>query len=284
MAIHDLSGFGNTSLMAVIPIMYRKGISVCALPTAFLSANTCFPDYKMQDTTAFMRDCITHWKAMDLRFDAIYSGFLGSAAQSEIVIEAIDSFKTEATLVLVDPVLADDGLLYSCYDESMIAAMQKLISRADIITPNFTEACLLSGVSWKNSVSEIELKHICIQLARLGAGNIIITSVPSTNPQHSNVLLYEVEKQELSVFECNFIPCFYPGTGDIFASVLLAELMNDMDLQTAIQIGVDFVYQAITQSLDYTRNVGEGLLLEKALPMLDAINSVTNCKLRSGQN
>ena len=145
-AIHDLSGFGRSSLTAIIPTLSSMGVQVCPLPTAILSNHTGgFPSYSYVDLTDSMEDFIDQWKALDLQFDAIYSGFLGSVKQIEIVSGFIDHFGNQQNLVVVDPVMGDNGALYSSFTPEIIPEMRKLIQKADLITPNYTEAAYLLG-------------------------------------------------------------------------------------------------------------------------------------------
>jgi pyridoxine kinase len=264
LAIHDLSGFGNTSLMAVIPIMSRFGIKVSALPTALLSANTCYKDYAWLDTTRFMRETITHYTELKLSFSAIYSGFLGSATQVQTVSDAVQKLASADTLVVIDPVMADDGKLYSCYDDSIISAMRELVGKADIITPNFTEACLLAGFEYRTNYAEQELHELCRRIAGLGPKSLIITSVPDAFGEGSRVLHYS-DQSELNYYECEYIPAFYPGTGDIFCSLLLAMILNGTEIQAAIPMAVNFIHKAIRFSLASGEDPREGVLLEELL-------------------
>lgn len=265
LAIHDLSGFGNTSLMAVIPLMYKAGIAVTALPTAILSANTCYDSYQELDSTAFMQKCLDHWQKLDLHFDAIYSGFLGNPKQVEIVCNALELFAGTDTIVVVDPVLADDGELYCCYDLQMVSAMRILVGRADLITPNYTEACLLAEFAYKPNPKPADIAVICRKLADLGASTIVITSVPGADKTHSNVVLYDARTGHDNVFECEYIPCFYPGTGDVFTAILVAEMINGSDISQSIQCAIAFVKEAILQSQSYDHDTREGVVLEHAL-------------------
>lgn len=268
LAIHDLSGFGNTSLMAVIPIMYSMGISVCALPTTFLSANTCFEGYqKLQDNT-FLHASIAHWKSIGKSFDAIYSGFLADASQAMVVEQALETFAGAKPIVLIDPVLADDGKLYSCYDNAMVDVMRALIKRADIITPNYTEACLLAGVEYSEHIDKENMDKIGFGLIESGAANVIVTGVPDIREDICNVFAFSKGCQESKVFECRYLPYSYPGTGDIFSSVLLGSMLSGQSLANSIQKAIDFVYKAILISRNYVHDPRAGVVLEHAIQEL----------------
>ncbi len=265
LAIHDLSGFGNTSLMAVLPVMYHNRIGVYALPTGILSANTCYEGYECLDTTLFMERCLEHWKSIPIMPDAIYSGFLGGPEQVKIVQRAIKLFASKHRMVIIDPVLADEGELYSCYDQKMVLAMRDLIRQADIITPNYTEACMLSGIDYHEAHTADKLSRICRQLQSSGARCIIITSVPSTDPKGSSVYLYHSETGSGKTFASEYLPYTYPGTGDIFCSMIVADIMNGIDLSDAIENAIGFIKHAILESQKYLHDIRTGVVLEQAL-------------------
>ena len=179
-AIHDLSGYGRASLTVVIPILSTMGIQVCPLPTAVLSTHSKFKGFHFVDLTVHMEAIIKHWKELGLEFDAIYSGFLGSHEQTEIVEMFIKEFRKENQLVVIDPVLGDNGKIYTPLSTKMVDEMKELIKSADIITPNLTEATLLLDKEYKTTVSIDEIKSWLRQLAEKGPETIIITSVPET--------------------------------------------------------------------------------------------------------
>lgn len=264
LAIHDLSGFGNGSLMSIIPIMYRYGIQVTALPSALLSANTCYEEYAWLDTSDFLYESIGHYKKLDRRYNAIYSGFLGSPEQAEMLSDALADLKSEDTLVVIDPVMADDGKLYGCYSEDMVEAMRKLVAKADLITPNYTEACFLAGWEYRIDRSEEDLQRLCSDLSALGPKSLIITSVPDTSTDNSRVLYYTPEQGSKS-FPCSYIPVFYPGTGDIFSALILAVHLNGHSIKAAIPKVTAFIHRAIAYSMQSGEDHREGVLLESLL-------------------
>lgn len=264
LAIHDLSGFGNGSLMSIIPIMYRYGIQVTALPSALLSANTCYEDYTWLDTSSFLDQSIEHYQNLNRRFNAIYSGFLGSSQQADMLCKAIGELAGEDTMVVIDPVMADDGKLYSCYSEDMVDAMRKLVAKADLITPNYTEACFLAGWEYRMDRGEEDLQRLCSDLSALGPKSLIITSVPDTGTDISRVLYYTPEQGSIS-FPCSYIPVFYPGTGDIFCAIILALLLNGLSIEAAIPKVTAFIHRAIAYSMQSGEDHREGVLLESLL-------------------
>ncbi|MCB5254972.1 MAG: pyridoxamine kinase [Candidatus Cloacimonetes bacterium] len=262
LVINDLSGIGNTSLMAIIPTLYSFGLKLAVLPTSLLSANTCFDGYQKMDTDDFMRKSLAHWQDMKLKFSAIYSGFLANTAQVQIVLDAIDTFADEDCLVLIDPVMADDGALYSCYDVSMIHAMRSLVARADIISPNYTEACFLADLPCQKKSTERQLGQLCQKLHTLGAKELIITSVP--DEEGNKAVLYSAD-QDFELIKSAHLPCFYTGTGDIFSTLMLAYRLQSMDIREAIARAVKTIYHAIELSQAAGQIGAEGVLWERVL-------------------
>ncbi len=269
LAIHDLSGFSHTSLMAVIPIMNRLGISVCALPTAILSSNTENEGYQLVDMTNHLEAFLEHWSKLHLKFDAVYSGFLSSEHQVEIVIKAIAMFRKSPQLIVVDPVMADDGVLYSCFNRNIISSMRKLITYADVITPNLTEAALLLDKKYNAEIDVREVKAWCKKLAELGPKYVVVTSVPvKTDKTKTSVISYNRISDRFAKMTCEYLPVNYPGTGDIFTSVLTANLLRGIELKSAIRIAVQFVSKAIKLTMVMHKPTQEGICLEKSINLL----------------
>lgn len=269
-AIHDLSGFGRASLTAIIPTLSSMGVQVCPLPTAILSNHTGgFDHYSFVDLTDSMEEFIDHWKRLGLTFDCIYSGFLGSVRQIEIVAGFLDHFGGEQTLAVVDPVMGDNGRLYSSMSPEITEEMKKLVGKADIITPNFTEAAFLLGEPYREEISDGEIKDWLLRLSRMGPRTVIITSVPGRKRSgETNVMAYDQPGGAFWKVGCRYIPAFYPGTGDTFTSVVIGGLLQGDSLPVAIDRGVQFISQCIKASygFDYPRR--EGVLLEKELDIL----------------
>lgn len=179
-AIHDISGYGKCSLTVVLPILSAAGIETSVMPTAVLSTHTgsCFNNYYCQDLTEGMKRFTEHWETINPSFGAIYSGYLGSYEQIDIVRRFIDRYKKENTLVLVDPVLGDDGSLYPLYTEKMVEEIEKLCLEADIIVPNITEAALLTGREYKEPPhSKQYINGLVLDLAEKFGTDVVLTGV-----------------------------------------------------------------------------------------------------------
>ncbi|MCL1848106.1 MAG: pyridoxamine kinase [Clostridiales bacterium] len=270
-AIHDLSGFGRNSLSVVIPILSTMGAQAVALPTAVLSTHTGgFEGYAFMDLTAFMKEAIDHWVKLDLRFQCIYSGFLGSPVQGGLVSGLISQQRRNEPLVVVDPVMADNGKLYDTMDMDMVEGMRRLIGDADVITPNLTEASYLLGEAYRWDIGEDELKTWLTRLADMGPETVVITSAPlSRRGLDTSVVAYNRQSGHFWRVPCKYIPANYPGTGDVFTSVLTGSLLQGDSLPVALDRSVQFVTQAIRASygFDYPRR--NGVLLERVLNSLN---------------
>lgn len=272
-AIHDLSGFGRSSLTSIIPILSSMKVQVCPVPTAVLSSHTGgFEGYSFLDLTDYMEQHIAHWKSLNLEFDCIYSGFLGSPKQMKIVADFIDFFGHKNNLTVVDPVLGDNGKLYGTMNNEMVEEMKKLISKADIITPNFTEVTFLLNKPYKKEISETEVKEWLVELANMGPKIVIATSVPDENShkadRKTNVIAYDKENDVFWKVSCKYIPASYPGTGDAYTSVVIGSLLQGDSLPIAIERGVQFITQCILASYGFKYPNREGVLLERMLDVL----------------
>lgn len=269
-AIHDLSGFGRGSLTAVIPVLSAMKFQVCPLPTALLSTHTGgFENYVFEDLTDLMQPIADHWKKLNIQFDAIYSGFLGSASQIDIVSNFIDDFSCADQIVLVDPVLGDEGKLYGPFDNEIVDEMKRLVEKADIITPNMTEACLLLDRQYTENISVDNLKSWLKSLSEMGPEMVIITSVKAEDyPDKSLVAAYNRMDNRFWQIECAYVPASYPGTGDLFASVLLGSLMQGDSLPIAIERSVNFVLTSIHTTFGHQIPQRYGVLFERMLGSL----------------
>ncbi len=270
-AIHDLSGFGRTSLSVVIPLLSSMGVQPCSLPTAVLSTHTSgFTNYHFVDLTEQMQAIVSHWQEIGIHFDAIYSGFLGSFQQINIVQAFIRDFGHQDQLVLVDPVLGDNGKPYATMNATMIAQMRGLVEHADVITPNFTEAAFLLDEPYDPCINQDQLKTWIKRLADKGPTKVVITSVPVPKGKNlSSVLAYNAQDNRLWKVDCSYIPAQYPGTGDIFASVIVGSLLQGDSLPIALDRAVQFVSLAIRSTFGYDFPAREGVLLERILPSLN---------------
>ncbi len=279
-AVHDLSGVGRVSLMAVIPILTTMGFQVCPLPTAILSTHTQYPVYSFLDLTEEMKRIIGKWKQLDIRFDAFYSGYLGSPQQALIVEDFIEERRRPGDLVVVDPVMGDNGSLYKGITEEMVTEMKKLICMADIITPNMTELFRLLDMPYKESLTDTELKSALKALSDKGPSIVIVTSVPVRDDPHStSVYAYNRFGNRYWKVTCPYLPAHYPGTGDTFTSVITGSLMQGDSLPIALDRATQFILQGIRATFGYEYNNMEGIMLEKVLHNLNMPIQVSSYEL-----
>ncbi len=270
-AIHDLSGYGRASLTVVIPVLATMGCNVCPLPTAVLSTNSCFPGFHFVDLTDDMERIIEHWKILDLHFDAIYSGFLGSARQVGIVSDFIQSFTQQEQLVVVDPVLGDSGRLYQPFDREMVINMRQLIRHAGIITPNLTEAALLLGKEYRSEIELSQVKEWLMALAEQGAKTVIITSVVLKDEVgKTSVLAWDRSDKRIWKVSCHYLPAEYSGTGDVFASIVTGCLLQGDSLPIALDRAVQFISLGVRATFGYEYDSRQGIVLERILQALHA--------------
>ncbi len=268
-AIHDLSGFGRASLTVVIPILSTMGIQVCPLPTAVLSTHSKFKNYHFVDLTDQMDDYIRHWKELGLRFDAIYSGFLGSHRQITTVMDFMRHFSQEDQLIVVDPVLGDDGSLYGPLSTDMVREMQSLIKMADVITPNLTEASLLLDKTYTSHLSLPEIKDWIGQLAERGPRIVIVTGIHENEERSkTSVIAYNKRDNRFWKVICEYLPASYPGTGDSFTSVIVGSLLQGDSLPIALDRAVQFISLGVRATFGYSYDTNEGILLERILSNL----------------
>ncbi len=270
-AIHDLSGYGRGSLTTVIEVLATMGIQPCPLPTAILSTHTGgFKDYKFIDLTDELPEYIDHWNSLNLKFDAIYSGFLGSTKQVEIVIDFIKRFKREEQYVIIDPVLGDNGQTYDTFGPEMVEKMRSLVKQADIITPNITEAQFLLNEK-ENLIKTDEIaKKWLKKLSDFGPKMVIITSVPGyKNKEKTSVLGYDKYDDRFWKVDCDYIPANFPGTGDLFTSILVGSILKGDSLPMAIDRAVQFISLAVRTTYGYDFPEREGVLLERILGNLN---------------
>lgn len=267
MAVHDLSCFGKCSLTVALPILSAAGAEVTALPTAVLSTHTGgFTGYTFRDLTEDLPAITEHWKTLSLRFDAIYTGYLGSFEQLKLVSKIIDSFRGKDTLVCIDPVMADGGKLYPAFQPDFPAGMAKLCAKADLIVPNMTEAALLLGEEYREGPYDEEyLMHLLRGLSALGPRRIVLTGVWS-EPEHLGCAVYDAKTCKIGYALSRRIEGSYHGTGDVFASALLGGLLRGLTLRDAAQIAADFTAGSIRRTHNAGTDVRFGVNFEAGLP------------------
>lgn len=249
-AVHDLCGYGKCSLGVAIPVLSAAGCDVCPVPTGLFSSHTAFPGFYMHDTTNILQDYINAWKGIGVEIDAIYSGFLGAPEQVDLIRELYAMYPN--ALRVVDPVMADHGKVYPTYTPELCAAMAELAAGADILTPNLTEAAIILGEpigdDWAGTdISDEEAHRIVAALVAKGAKHVVLKGIQreGENVIRNFVGGIDCETHELSN---EYLPYMLHGTGDVYASCLLAAIMAGRTLDQAVRFAGDFTHDAMIVS------------------------------------
>ncbi len=267
-AVHDLSGMGRCSLGVVLPVLSAMGCWCSALPTAYLSANTIFPPsdhFIFRDLTSEMEGSLDHWEELKVSFDALYSGFVGSERQIDVVADFFRRFRKKDTLVLVDPVMGDWGKPYRTYTPAMCEKMKELALPADVITPNLTEAAILLGERYEDAPKTEEgLKLWAQRLSLEGKRSVVITGV-HPSPELVGAASLDRESGTFSLSAIHEEPAQFPGTGDLFASVALGGLLRGESLEEAAHRAVEFVSRCARETKALGTPVRHGVQFETLL-------------------
>lgn len=268
-AIHDLSGFGRCSLTVAIPVLCAMGVQCCPLPTAFLSTHTGgFTGFTFLDMTDEMARAADHWRSLGLTFDAVYSGFLGSARQIDVVESFIRTFRTPETVVVVDPVMGDQGQAYQTYTPDLCAGMTRLAAQADVITPNLTEAAFLLGIPCAALPTDADgLRAAAAQLSLEGRRSVVLTGV-SLSPGMTGALCLDRRTGAVDAVQVTAVNREFFGTGDVFASVLTGALVQGEGLRPAAERAAEFVRRCAERTAAENLPLREGVDFEPLLGLL----------------
>ncbi len=268
LTIQDISCVGKCSLTVALPIISAFGVETAVLPTAVLSTHTAFKGFTFRDLTGDLVDIKKHWKNENIGFDAMYTGYLGSFEQLNIVSEIFDEFKTKDNFILIDPVMADNGKLYPGFDQKFADNMASLCKKADIIVPNITEACFMLHQDYiESGYSEEYIKNTLIKLTDLGAKTAILTGV-SFDDKHLGAYGYNKTENRFFYYYNDLLPKKFHGTGDVFASALCGALSIGKSIDEALKIAVDFTVKSIDITLKNPDHNWYGVEFEKAFPYL----------------
>lgn len=264
-AIHDISGIGKCSLTAALPVVSAAGVEVAAMPTAVLSTHTGdIKGYTYRDLTSDIPDIANHWKSLGIEFDGIYSGFLGSTEQVEMVCSFIDGFGKNGCVILVDPAMADSGRMYTTFDDDFAEEMAKLCSKADIIVPNLTEAAFLLGEKYVEPPYTKEyIDGLLERLSTLGPEKIVLTGVSFEHDEIGCAVYCKGEAVHYKFSE-KYDGIYY-GTGDIFASALLGAYMRGKDISESADIALEFTCSAIKRTHDAKTDTRFGVNFEQGI-------------------
>ena len=269
LSIQDISCVGKCSLTVALPIVSAAGIETAILPTAVLSNHTAFKSFTFRDLTDDIPDIAEHWKLENIGFDGIYTGYLGSFRQIELVEKIFDDFNHPGMLRFVDPAMGDNGKLYPGFDEAFARKMGELCGKADIIVPNFTEAAFMLGEKYLSygEYDENDVKSLLKRLCALGAPIAVLTGVSLKEGQYG-VMAYDSTKNEYCEYYSEHLPVSFHGTGDVFASACFAGLMRGQRLANALKTAVEFTIDSIRQTISEPDHIWYGVDFEKSLPKL----------------
>ena len=265
-AIHDLSCFGRCSLTIALPVLSAMGCQCCPLPTALLSAHTGISGFTFLDTTDEMRRISAHWSQLSLHFQAIYTGFLGSAPQINLVEDFLRRFHAPDTLLVMDPVMGDHGTPYKTCTPALRQGLRELVAQADVITPNLTEAAILLDIPYHESQTA-DASELVRALSLQGQRSVVLTGYAAA-PGQVGALCYDRDTRQVEAVQTARVPQDFPGTGDLFASVLTGALTRGAPLLQAARTAVDFVGSCVARSVAEGAGKAEGVDVEPLLRQL----------------
>lgn len=264
--LQDISCVGRCSITVALPVISAMGVECGILPTAVLSTHTLFKTFTCKDLSDQIAPISNAWKAEGVSFDGIYTGYLASKEQCQQVCEFFEQFRTNENLIIVDPAMADNGKLYQAFDASFPSAMATVCAKADVILPNITEACLLTGVPYKTEHDEAYVRTLLEKLLELGCKTVALTGV-SYNSNELGVSYLTKDGKSFSYFtrKC---PQSYHGTGDLYSSTVVGGLMRGLSLDDALSLAADFVVECIEATSNSTTGRWYGVEFEPQIGRL----------------
>ena len=270
LTIQDISCLGKCSLTIALPVISALGSETVILPTALLSTHTMFKNFTCKDLSDQIDPIAAHWKSEGVAFDAIYTGYLGSIGQIDQVRKLFDMFRGKDTLIVVDPVMADNGKLYPAFDMDYVKKNAELCSGADIIVPNITEAALMTGMEYRDEYDAGYIRELLAGLDSLGAKVSVLTGV-SLKKGQTGVMGYDRSSGEYYVYQNRRIDASYHGTGDLFSSTCVGEMMKGRTWRDAMRIAADYTAHTIEETLKDGDKPWYGVDFEATLPDLMAM-------------
>ena len=267
LTVQDISCVGQCSITVALPIISATGSECCILPSAVLSTHTGgFKGFTFRDLTDDIPGIVNHWKSEGLKFDCLYTGYLGSQRQIEMV-EGMTELLNDGSLFICDPAMADNGILYKGFDDAFVKKMSELTKYADIILPNITEASLMTGIEYKKSnYDESYILSLCRALAKGKCKTVVMTGVAYTEDK-LGIAIYSKEEDKIDYYFHEKISKSSHGTGDVYASAFVGSLMQNKSIYESAAIAADFTVQAIKETLDDESHF-YGVKFEKAIPLL----------------
>lgn len=268
LSIQDLSCIGKCSLTVALPIISAMGVETSIVPTAVLSTHTMFDNFTFRDLTDDMNGIKNHWVSEGFTFDAIYTGYLGSKEQVQIVTDYFDTFKNQHNYIIVDPAMADNGKLYTGFTSDFALEMAKLCSKADIILPNISEACFMLNKEYiGENATPGQIKELLTELTLLGAKTVVITGV-KFGENDFGFMGYDTKTEGFFQYSTEEVPMKSHGTGDVFASTFTGALMNGFSVYNSLKIAADFTYACIRNTYNDPNAVNYAVNFEAEIPLL----------------
>ncbi len=262
--VQDISCVGRCSLTVALPIISAAGVECGVLPTAVLSTHTKFKKFTFCDLTGEIESIYKTHEELDIGFDAIYTGYLGSFEQLSLVSDMIDRHKTDSTAIIIDPAMADNGKLYYGFTPEFAKAMATLSAKADLILPNLTEAAFMLGIPYTDTYTEDYIKDVLRELCALGPRRAALTGI-SFDPEKLGVYSYDSETDKFFYYANDWLPVSYHGTGDIYASAVVGAMMRGHSVESALAVAVDFTLECIRITMNDPCRRDYGVNFEEAL-------------------
>ena len=266
-SIQDFSCIGSCSQTIALPVLSAMGVECAALPTALLSAHTAFDGFVSLDLTPQLPAIMAHWRAMHLRFDAVYTGYLASAEQVGLVGGLLDGMDERPALTLIDPVMGDNGALYAGFSDAFPQAMRALCGRADVLTPNVTEACLLTGTAYSPVQDAAQTRRLLERLLELGCRAAVLTGLRVDGDMAVAALQRDGTG---TLVRTSYIPEVFHGTGDLFASTCAGALVQGAPLERAVRLAADYVALTLRRTVQAPDRRWYGVNFQETLPELMA--------------
>lgn len=266
-SIQDFSCIGSCSQTIALPVLSAMGVECAALPTALLSAHTAFDGFVSFDLTPQLPAIMAHWRAMQLRFDAVYTGYLASAEQVGLVGALLDGMDERPALTLIDPVMGDNGALYAGFSDAFPQAMRALCGRADVLTPNVTEACLLTGTAYSPVQDAAQTRRLLERLLELGCRAAVLTGLRVDGDMAVAALQRDGTG---TLVRTSYIPEVFHGTGDLFASTCAGALVQGAPLERAVRLAADYVALTLRRTVQAPDRRWYGVNFQETLPELMA--------------
>ncbi len=269
-AVHDMCGYGKCSLTVAIPVLSAAGIDVCPVPTALFSAHTKYPVFTMHDTTEILNDYLDAWQKEGVDLDGVYSGFLGSAEQVALIKRLYAEYPH--ALHIVDPVMGDGGQKYPTYTDELCQAMAGLVDGADILTPNLTEASILTGIAYEGKDVDVAfVQKNCDALLAMGAKSVVIKGIVHEGEAVIRNYIARADAPQVVEVADELLPYMLHGTGDLFASALTAAVYTGKALDEAVAFAGELVRDAMVITRDQPEYEMRGVSFEPTLGKVAAL-------------